>query len=684
MMKKLIFIAFSLVVSWSFGQNDPVFCKQIHTLNQRIQEYHFRPKSLNDSLSKDVFNLFLVRLDEDKRFFHQSDISQFQKDVYHLDDAIAAGNGDFIEKYSLILEERIRASKNYIATLKDEVFDYSGSDTLYFKPDVTSEYFEDDISFKKYWNKRIRYSILDHMIEQDSSLSYLERNFKMLEAEIKPKIINNQLCLLDEFLHRNGGMDNFVKESFLNAFANYQDPNSFFYNDSDKSQFINSVSNNQLTFGIDTAKNKNGEIIISYITPGSAASLNGNFDENDVIKSLSSPTQTLETFCVSNEDIVAFTSNEKNETIIFKIKKQNGSVHDIQLTKSEHKVEENSCTSFILENESNFAYLKIPSFYTDFDSPNGNGLTRDVVNQLQIIDKENVKGLILDLRFNGGGSMKEAASLAGIFINKGPLAILRYGNGDIFTIKDVFKGTLFNKPIIILIDNYSASASEFFAATMQDYNRAVIVGSPSHGKATAQIILPLSETEDLGFCKLTIEKFYRVTGESHQSVGIIPDIILPSMYDGFMTSEAYSPFALTNDTITPSLRHNSYKKVPMATIQEKSNVRINANENFKAIKSMNTALVDNYINRNIEYPLTLENIYNDVQTYNNLWIEFYKVIDVMTQNITVKNTTDTIIKLSDIDDKIKLNERLIEEISTDIYIHEALAIFKDIKDLKLN
>ena len=684
MKKKLIFIAFSLVVSWTFGQNDPVFCEQIKTLNQRIQEYHFRPKALNDSLSKAVFNLFLKRLDENKRFFHQSDMLEFQKDTYQLDDAIADGNGDFIEKYTWILKERIETSKTYIISLKNETFDYSGRDTLYFKPDVNLAYFKDDVAFKKYWDKRIRYSILDHLVEQDSSLLYLETNFKILEAEVKPKIIENQLCLLDEFLHKNGGMDIFVKQSFLNAFANYQDPNSFYYNDSEKSQFEGSVSNHRLTFGIDTEKNKNGDIVISYITPGSAASLNGSFDENDVIKSLSSPTQTLETFCVSNEDIVAFTSNEKNETITFKIKKQNGSVHDIQLTKTEHEVEENSCTAFILENESNLAYLKIPSFYTDFDSPNGNGLTHDVVKQIQVIEKENVSGLILDLRFNGGGSMKEAASLSGIFLNKGPLAILKYGNGDIFTIKDAFKGTLFNKPIIILIDNYSASASEFFAATMQDYNRAIIVGSPSHGKASAQIILPLSDADDLGFCKLTIEKFYRVTGKSHQSVGIIPDIILPSMYDGFKTSEAYSPFALSNDAIIPSLRHNSYKKLPTDEIQSKSNVRIKDNGNFKAIRGINTALLNNYIDRDIEYPLTLENIYKDVQTYNNLWAEFYKVIDLTTQNITVKNTSDTMNNLGDIDDEIKRNERLIKDISTDIYIQEAFAIFKDIRDLRLD
>lgn len=682
MLKKLAFIIFSCIVSLSYAQNNTDFCKQMDALNQRVQQHHFRPKPLNDSLSKSVFYSFLERLDENKRFFQQSDLLLFQSDEFQIDDAIASGDCSFIEKYSTILKQRIEASKSYVASLKNETFDYSGRDTLYFSAEAKSGYFKDDFSFKKYWNKRIRYSILDHLVEQDSAFSYLEENFKSLEAEAKPKIIQNQLCLLDELLHKNGEMDIFVKESFLNAFANYQDPNSFFYNDSDKSQFEDSVSNHQLTFGIDTAKNKNGDIVIAYIAPGSAAFLNGNFEENDVIKSLTSPTQTLETFCVSNEDISAFTSNEKNETIIFKIKKQNGSIQDIQLTKTELKVEQNSCTAFIIKQKYNFAYLNIPSFYTDFDSPLGNGLAHDVANQLQILSKENVKGLVIDLRFNGGGSMKEAAELSGLFINKGPLAILKYGNGDTFTITDHFKGTLFNKPIVILIDNFSASASEFFAAAMQDYNRAIIVGSPSHGKASAQVILPLSETDDLGFCKLTIEKFYRVTGKSHQSVGIVPDIILPSLYDVFKTNEVHSPFALSNDAISPNLRHISYKKFPMTEIQSRSKIRVENNESFKAIKSINSTMLNNYIDRDLSYALTLNNIYDDVKNYNDLWTNFYQAIDLTTKNIIVKNTAATRSKLSDAD--IKLNKILIEDISTDIYIHEALAILSDVRNIKLH
>src|SRR5690606_9880516 len=384
-----------------------------------------------------------------------------------------------------------------------------------------------------YWNKRLRYLIISEAIDRDSVWSSLDKNFKTLEKELKPKIIQNQLCLIDEMLQKNGSLDVMVQELFLNAFTSYQDPNSSFFNDVDKTLFEASVSNSQLTFGITTTKNKDGDIVIAHISPGSPASLNGNFEDNDIIKSLTAKKQVLETYCVSNDDITAFISDEKNNTIIFKLKKQNGSIQDVELINSILKVEENTTTGYVLQSTTNVGYIKIPGFYTDLESPNGLGLANDVAKELYKFDKEDIKGLILDLRFNGGGSMKEAADLSGMFINRGPLAILKFNNGETFTVKDMNRGSLFQKPIVILIDNFSASASELFAAAMQDYNRAVIVGSPSHGKSSAQVILPLDEEGTLGFTKLTTEAFYRVTGKSHQSIGVTPDIVLPSLHDNF-------------------------------------------------------------------------------------------------------------------------------------------------------
>jgi carboxyl-terminal processing protease len=682
-MKTTLLVCFLSIICYSSqSQTQPDFCEQLTTLNKMVETSHYKPKPLNDSLSKGVYDLFISSLDDNKTIFTNDDETLFKADEFQIDDYIQANDCSFIDKYSIALRNRLETSKAIIESLKTETFNYSGNDTLYFYSKSKAKFFTDEADAKSYWNKRLRYLIISEAIDRDSVWSSLDKNFKTLEKELKPKIIQNQLCLIDEMLQKNGSLDVMVQELFMNAFTSYQDPNSSFFNDVDKTLFEASVSNSQLTFGITTTKNKDGDIVIAHISPGSPASLNGNFEDNDIIKSLTAKKQVLETYCVSNDDITAFISDEKNNTIIFKLKKQNGSIQDVELTKSILKVEENTTTGYVLQNVANVGYIKIPGFYTDLESPNGLGLANDVAKELYKFDKEDIKGLILDLRFNGGGSMKEAADLSGMFINRGPLAILKFNNGETFTVKDMNRGSLFQKPMVILIDNFSASASELFAAAMQDYNCAVIVGSPSHGKSSAQVILPLDEEGALGFTKLTTEAFYRVTGKSHQSIGVTPDIMLPSFYDNFKTSELYNQNALVNDSIAVNLKHLPSQPLPISELQSLSKKRVTNHSVFEAFKKINTTVLDMYINPNFQYALTLKNVYDYFENYNVVWEEFSNTLSNIQPKITVKNNsaTEELLQYNEKDQTI--NAELLKDISTDVYIEEAYLILNDLINLK--
>lgn len=682
-MKTTLLACFLFIVSHnSQSQTKPDFCEQLTTLQKMVETSHYKPKPLNDSLSKGVYDLFINSLDDNKTIFTNDDEALFKADEFQIDDYIQANDCSFIDKYSSTLRKRLEASKAIIASLKTVPFDYSGSDTLYYYSKSKAKFFTDEADAKDYWNKRLRYLIVTEAIDQDSVWNSLDKNFKTLEKELKPKIIQNQLCLIDETLQKNGSLDVMVQELFLNAFTTYQDPNSSFFNDVDKTLFEASVSNSQLTFGITTAKNKDGDIVIAHVIPGSPASLNGNFEDNDIIKSLTSGKQVLETYCVSNDDITAFISDEKNSTVIFKLKKQNGNIQDIELTKSVLKVEENTTTGYVLQNTMNVGYIKIPGFYTDLESPNGLGLANDVAKELYKFEKEDIKGLILDLRFNGGGSMKEAADLSGMFINRGPLAILKYNNGETFTVKDMNRGSLFQKPMVILIDNFSASASELFAAAMQDYNRAVIIGSPSHGKSSAQIILPLDSEGVLGYTKLTTEAFYRVTGKSHQSIGVIPDIVLPSFYDNFKTGELYEKNALQNDSTPVNLKHLPSQPLPISELKSLSKKRVTNHVGFEAFKSINTTILDTYINPSFQYALTLKNVYDYFENYNVVWKEFTKTLSSIEPKITAKNNSATEELLQYNENDQLLNAETLKDISTDIYIEEAYLILNDLIHLK--
>lgn len=682
MLKSLCLVLLLFMVSiFGYSQDKEQFCYQVTALKIAIETKHYQPKIINDSLSTHVFDLFLDSLDEDKRLFTKSDVTQFENDRFALDDYINTGNCVFITKYATVLSRRIEDTKRVISEIENEDFDYSGKDTLVFKPDSKFRYFKNDNAIKRYWSKRLRYNILYTLVENDSVFDVIQSNFKILERDLKPKLIQKELCKLEELKNRLGSVDNFVKEAFLNAYLHYHDPNSSFFNASEKEIFENALSNDQLSFGIITSKNKDGDIVIVHITPGGAAFNAGDFEVNDVIKSLSTKTKTLETYCVSSEDVLAFTSDQNHTVITFKIKKQNGTLQNIELKKTKTKTEENTVSGYIIEDTSKVGYISIPSFYSNLESPNGLGLANDVAKELYKLQKENIEGLILDLRFNGGGSMKEAADLSGMFINSGPLSILRYSNGETYTIKDMNRGALFTKPIVILVNTYSASASEFFAASMQDYNRAVIIGSTTHGKASAQVIIPIDENETLGYSKLTVEKFYRVTGQSHQAQGVIPDIILPNLYDGFNTQEAFTAYALKNDSIAGIKNFPKLKQLPIKTLKKQSLLRITNDSTFDALKRLNILIIKNYFELDTVYALTLDNVYNEMTGYKDQWKTTNAPLKNHNSSFTVKNTTYKNEAISYNDDKKTINQSVLKDIKNDVYIEEAQRVLQDLLHL---
>ncbi|WP_121906672.1 S41 family peptidase [Ulvibacter antarcticus] len=672
-----LFLILTFGLNISFGQEAVQFCEQVSALQNLIKQEHAKPKAVNDSLSVGVFELFLESLDPEKRFFVTSDIALFKQDRLKIDDYILSDDCDFINKYITTLQQRIQFTQDYLNTLYKTELDYSGKDTLHFQSKSDFQYFKSETELQLYWNKKVRYKLLTDLIEQDSVLGTIQKKFKKLERDAKPKIISNELCLLDGIKKTNGGLQTFVREAFLNALANYQDPNTIFFNNSNKDLFETSLSSNQMSFGFSTTKNSNGDLVVNYIVPGSVAYKNENFEENDIIKTLTSGKDVLETYCVSDEDIQAFTNDHHHDRITFKIKKQDGQIINVSLEKAVIKVEENLTRAYILESKTRIGYINIPSFYTDFENPDGLGLANDMAKELYKLQKENIKGLIIDLRYNGGGSMKEASDLSGMFINRGPLSILKYKTGETYTVKDAKRGMLFSNPIVILINGFSASASEYFAATLQDYNRAIIVGTPSYGKASAQVILPLNEIKDLGYCKLTTDQFYRVTGKSTQSTGVIPDIVLPDLYDNFKTSEGFQKYALENDEVAITLKHIPLKPLNLTTIKNNSETRVNSDSRFKGIRDINAILVADYFTKETEYLLTLENIYNDQQSFTELWKQFYKLNKNDDPKLIVTNTTSTTELLSYNLEEEATNSTLLEEIAGDTQLEEAFTILSD-------
>lgn len=664
------------------AQSDGLFCEQLESLTILITNFHYNPKALDDSLSRGVYKLFIKRLDEEKVLFTAKDLAIFRKDSLLLDDYIRDSNCEFIYKYIQTLRNRLGETKRVIDSYRDAEFNYEGKDTLKYSRTRESGYFDDEAERDHYWSKRIRFEILSKLSEDNEDLSRIEENFEQLERKTRPVIFEKLQCQLDEIHNTEGGLERFVTETFLNAFANYHDPNSTFFNNADKSMFEDSVSTTTMSFGLYTDKTEDGEIVISYITPGGAAQFEGNLEEGDVIRSLASGTALVDTNCISNEEIVAFLSDTNHKRVVFRVKKKDGSIKSVTLSKKADKPVENLTRGYVMDRDFPVGYISIASFYTNFESPNGMGVANDVAKEIYKLKKEKVEGLIIDLRFNGGGSMKEATDLCGMFIDRGPVSILKYRNGETFTVRDANRGIVFDKPIVIIVNSYSASASEFFTSLLQDYNRAVVVGTPTYGKSSMQTIVALDENRtELGFCKLTTDLFYRVTGKSNQSRGVIPDIEFPSMYNGLEINEEYLDFALPNDSISISVKHKPGQKIAIKELRKKSESRMKNDEGFSKIKNLNERLLKSYIKRDTVYSLTLKNVFNDINGYDDLWKDFMNYFEERKGILSVRNTGSTEEILKNDDEGQQLNAFSMDDIGNDIFIEEAYHIISDIRKM---
>ncbi len=680
-MYKHLLLLFLLITSVSLAQSDSIFCKQLVAVKQLVKNNHYQPKVINDSLSKGVFNLFLKGLDPDKDYFIKTDIDQFKSDQLQFDNYLLSDNCDFLDTYKTVLLQRINDTKTILEQLNTTAPDYSGGLTLQYSPSKFITYPKDYQGLQKMLEKLVAYKVIANLLDSNDAIEVIKSNFSTLEVNARLDVIKNQLCKLEQFTNTSGGIDRYVKDAFINAYLEYHDPHSVFFNPTEKLIYETSLSSNQLSFGITTEKNKEGQIFIAEITPGSAAFNNGNFETDDIIMSLTANGVTLNAFCISNHEIEAFSNKEDHKTVSFLVKKKNGTEQTITITKTKIKVEDNAIKGYLLGENKDLGYIKIPSFYTNDESLNGRGISSDFAKELYKLQKQHIDALLIDLRYNGGGSMQEAMELVSMFIDQGPITIIETNLKETYTIRDSKRGTFFNKPVVVLVNSYSASASEFFASAMQDYNRALIVGSTTHGKSSAQSILALDDTGNLGFCKITVEKFYRITGQSHQATGVIPDIKLPFIYDNLDSGEGYLDYALTKDTVTPQMEFRPFKTVDYASIFSNNKQRLANNTNFKYIAKNNLKLRASIFEKGEKYQLTLEGIKKTRETKSDLYFQIFPEQDDLPL-IKVSNTKATQ-KLLDFNKEDQtLNTDIITQLSKDIYIAESYTILKDLLNLK--
>ncbi len=699
----LSFSAFNAPNNFEKSEDEDNYKNQVlvDILLDRLNEFHFDPKSIDDETSSIFFDEFILKLDYGKRFFTQSDIKELDPYRLSIDDLLEKLDFEFFDKANEIYVKRLAESENYYKEFLDKPFDFTKEEfieTDYDKVDFSSNKGE----LKDRWRKVLKFSVLDKLVskmeaqklaieENDTTIEIKE--FALLEEEARDKVRKTY----DKWfvrLNRDDNNDRFA--NYINAIVNVFDTHTSYFPPKDKEDFDIKLSGK--LEGIGASLQETEEYIkVVKIVPGAPCYLQGELEVDDLIlKVAQGEEEPVDVVGMPLKESVQLIRGKKGTEVRLTVKKADGSIKVIPIIRDVVLLEETYAKSAILEeNDNKIGYIKLPKFYADFKNSFGRRCASDIKTELEKLKEENVDGVILDLRSNGGGALEDVVRIGDHFIDEGPIVQIKDKNRayPLPNSRQTTPGVVYDGPLIILVNSFSASASEILAAAIQDYGRGIVIGSAStYGKGTVQRFYDLDAYKEgyessnevastsldglgpLGALKMTTQKFYRINGESTQHRGVIPDIILPDSYTYIETGEKEQDFAMPYDEIDASKYKQSEVDFKIDNLVKASYARIKEN------KVMN--LIDEDARRRktnkelTSYNMQLD-VYNEGKCQRKEEAEKYKnlkdtVLDfnaLLLEEDAYEMVNDTV--------KQKTSADWLVRLTKDIYLEEAMNVMGD-------
>ncbi len=647
-----------------FGQ-DTEYLKSIDRVIKTVQEGHLRPRPIDDQFSALVYDETIDILDPYALVFNAADLLELDSTKNSIDNDIHSGRTDFLNQLIDRYSTQLNGLEKLMSSFQSQQLNLNEKDSVQF--DSEPEHLSQEAKDAKWYRWLKLQVLLDLFDDQDSII--VNTSFSNEEIETAKNSILKQYECHMKFL--NSGYDQKVKDTYIRAIANAFDPHTIYFSASDNEQFESLISNASMSFGFEIESNESSEIEIVSILPGSPAWNSNLINEGDVILNIRSGKQSsLDMTCIGVSRVIEYILDPALKEATFRIKKKSGKQLNVELSKELVEIKENAIQSYILEGQHRISYIYLPTFYTTEDNQIllPNGCANDIGKELIRLEGEQTEALILDIRNNGGGSMLEALRLAGMFIDFGPIVISHHRGEEPTTIKDMDRGILYNKPLIILTNEYSASASELFAACMQDYNRGLVVGAQTFGKSTIQDVFPINaDKNNLEFLKLTIGEFYRITGDQLQLLGVTPDIQLPSYIDRKNASEKAYPSALVSNKIDKKTYYRPLPEFPTEILKNKSDARVKQDSLFAQITTNSDDLNSTYI------PLSL----NGFQSYyNEKMSEFEESEDAESPATDFEVSTPSY--RSGLTDTSQETDENLHYMKQDIYLQESFRIGIDL------
>ncbi len=681
------------LISSSFAQKRD-FRKEASLLKNLILKEHYHPKEINDEFSKEFYDQLLNGLDPDKIIFAESDLKTLQPYQTLLDDEFNGKQWNFFAQLVTTYRKSLERSELYIEQLSASPFnwrvkEYMVNDTLHWP--------STEVALRDKWRLWLKLSLLDRLTDMYQLDSLQESQFfQKNELTARMRVKATELRSVRRILKHQSGFENYVASIYFATFSSMFDPHSAYLSTTEMENFLSGLSTEGYYFGVTLDENDRGDVIIASLAPGSPAWKSGEFHAGDVLLALTwTGQERIELAGVSVEEVNEMLADANHNSLEFTIKMAGGIQKAIPLRKEKISVEEDFVRSYILTGKNKIGYISLPDFYTRWgDESEGSRCASDVAKEIIKLKKENINGLILDVRFNGGGSLQEALALGGIFIDEGALGIMRNQKQNETTVKDMNRGTVYDGPLVLMVNGQSASASEFLAGALQDYNRAIIIGSRTYGKATAQNFFPLDPNQKeepsleslkagAGFATITTDKIYRVTGKTAQGLGITPDILLPDFYDVVMMREAMLPYALPSDSVYKKTYYKPSIPLPKLQLKKQSEARIASKESFKTILEtsswLKVKLTDQYKPVLLDWEDFLKKSKEDEQQY----MIIQKMLTKPTTIFDVTNNQIDLQRINADEYAIDFNKRWIERLNKDNYVEEAFQVVSDMIEWKI-
>ncbi|MCF8055496.1 MAG: carboxy terminal-processing peptidase [Desulfocapsa sp.] len=571
-----------------------------YMLSKQLPVIHYSDKVMDDALAFAAFDLYLKQLDYQKRFLLQSDVDKLSVLAPAIDNNLLRGTILLPSEGYEILTKRIKEVERITKQLIEAGFDYNRDESFETDPEKL-KYASNSDDLRARWRKILKSQIisryLDLVEEQEKNKEDKAKSDKQLWTEAEEKVAKRNLNFFNR-MYQETEQDHY--DRYFNAITRAFDPHTNYMPPAGKEDFDIHMRGSLEGIGA-LLREEDGYIKVVRIIPGSASARQGKLQAEDIILGVGQgEEEPVEITDMRLRDAVRLIRGPKGSEVRLTVKKPDGVKVMIAIQRDVVQIEETFVKSMLLESPEakKVGYVMIPSFYRDFEKTRNGSSSRnstdDTRNAIEALKKEGISSLILDLRNNGGGSLMDAVDTTGLFIKEGPVVLVKDSYGNKRVLSDEDSSVSWDGPLLVLVNQFSASASEILAAALQDYGRAVIVGGAhTHGKGTVQTLIDMNENipllhlkkyDDLGALKVTIQKFYRVNGGSTQYKGVEPDIVLPSLFQHLESGEQYMDNSLPWDRVepVPFVRYGS-TPVDMAALVKKSEERVSKDEGLQVI-----------------------------------------------------------------------------------------------------